>query len=375
VKRGLLIGPLLSLFAVAALAQEDPAFVAKRAAGQLEAAQNALFLAERSTDRVAALTQTIRAYEEGLKALREGIRRAAIRETALAAKFEAERDQLARLLGVLQAIEGAPAPLLLLHPSGPIGTARSGMIASDVVPALQAEAATLRIELEEMALMRAIQESAEAQLADGLRGVQEARTALSAAMSNRVDLPRRLLDDPDAMSALLSSADTLRAFAAGIQEMKITGADAPLHIGQARGALPLPVAGTVLRRFQERDAAGIARPGLVIAAEPRALVTTPWPATIRYRGPLLDYGNVMVLEPGDGYLLVLAGLNEVYGETGEVLPQGAPVGLMGGTAPDARLIFTASSEGAGIEKTETLYMELRQGDAPVDPGIWFAFDG
>jgi septal ring factor EnvC (AmiA/AmiB activator) len=83
----------------------------------------------------------------------------------------------------------------------------------------------------------------------------------------------------------------------------------------------------------------------------------------------------MVLEPGDGYLLVLAGLNEVYGETGEVLPQGAPVGLMGGTAPDARLIFTASSEGAGIEKTETLYMELRQGDAPVDPGIWFAFDG
>jgi septal ring factor EnvC (AmiA/AmiB activator) len=364
VKRGLLIGPLLSLFAVAALAQEDPAFVAKRAAGQLEAAQNALFLAERSTDRVAALTQTIRAYEEGLKALREGIRRAAIRETALAAKFEAERDQLARLLGVLQAIEGAPAPLLLLHPSGPIGTARSGMIASDVVPALQAEAATLRIELEEMALMRAIQESAEAQLADGLRGVQEARTALSAAMSNRVDLPRRLLDDPDAMSALLSSADTLRAFAAGIQEMKITGADAPLHM-----------AGTVLRRFQERDAAGIARPGLVIAAEPRALVTTPWPATIRYRGPLLDYGNVMVLEPGDGYLLVLAGLNEVYGETGEVLPQGAPVGLMGGTAPDARLIFTASSEGAGIEKTETLYMELRQGDAPVDPGIWFAFDG
>ena len=85
---------LISLaFAFPAVAQEDPAFIAKRAAGQLEAAQNALFLADRANDRVAALTQTIRAYEHGLTALREGLRRAAIREEALRQKFEAERDR------------------------------------------------------------------------------------------------------------------------------------------------------------------------------------------------------------------------------------------------------------------------------------------
>ena len=64
-----------------------------------------------------------------------------------------------------------------------------------------------------------------------------------------------------------------------------------------RGHLPLPVKGQVIRGFGEKDAAGIARPGLVIATEPRALVTAPVAATIRYRGPLLDYGNVMILEP------------------------------------------------------------------------------
>ena len=128
----------------AAEAQEDPAFIAKRAAGQLEAARNALFLAQDSNDRVAALTRTIRAYEEGLKALREGVRRAAIREEALRQRFEAERDRLSRLLGVLQAIEISPAPLLLLHPSGPIGSARSGMIVSDIAPGLQREADKLR---------------------------------------------------------------------------------------------------------------------------------------------------------------------------------------------------------------------------------------
>ena len=63
---------LISLtLAAPASAQEDPAFIAKRAAGQLEAAQNALFLAEQGNDRVKALTQTIRAYEHGLTALRE----------------------------------------------------------------------------------------------------------------------------------------------------------------------------------------------------------------------------------------------------------------------------------------------------------------
>ena len=83
----------------------------------------------------------------------------------------------------------------------------------------------------------------------------------------------------------------------------------------------------------------------------------------------------MILEPGDGFLLVLTGLDEVYGGTGDVLPAGTPVGLMGGNSPDATIFLTQASEGGGIVKTETLYIELRQGEEPVDPALWFAFDG
>jgi len=356
------------------MAQENPAMIAKRAAGQLEAAQNALTAAERASDRVRALTQTIRAYENGLTALREGLRRASIRETAMQQKFEAERETVARLLGVLQSIESSPTPLLLLHPSGPIGTARSGMMVSEVTPSLHRQAAKLKTELEEIALLRALQESAAEVLEQGLGGVQQARTALSQAVSNRTNLPKRLLENPDALNDLFNSAETLKSFAAGLADLKATGADAPLHIGEARGALALPVTGTVLRQAGQADAAGIKRPGMVIATEPRALVTTPWTATIRYRGPLLDYGNVMILEPGDGYLLVLAGLDQVYGSTGEVLPAGTPVGLMGGNSPDAGLFLAQATEGGGVNRTETLYMELRQGEEPVDPGVWFAFE-
>lgn len=364
---------LLLTAALPVAAQDSPEVIARRAAGQLEAAQNALAAAEKASDRVRALTMTIRAYENGLTALREGLRRAAIREAALKRKFEAQREQVMRLLGVLQSIQTSPAPLLLLHPTGPVGTARSGMILSDITPALQREAERLRTDLEEIALLRTLQQSAAETLQDGLAGVQQARTALSQAISNRTDLPLRFLDDPDALARLIEGAETLQGFASGLTDLGTTGEEAP-EFDAARGGLPLPVAGTVLRRAGEADAAGIARPGIVVATEPRALVTTPWAATIRYRGPLLDYGNVMILEPGGGYLLVLAGLAEVYGDLGQVVPAGAPVGLMGGNAPDETTFLSAATEGGGINRTETLYIEARQGDAAIDPARWFALE-
>ena len=127
----------------------------------------------------------------------------------------------------------------------------------------------------------------------------------------------------------------------------------------------------MVRPRGEADAAGVRRPGLSLATQPRALVTAPWPATIRFRGPLLDYGNVMILEPGDGYLLVLGGMETLYGEVGEVVAAGAPLGLMGGPATVSAEFVTLAPDGSGGRDTETLYMELRQGALPVDPMPWF----
>ena len=370
-RAGLLISLLLGLAAPAG-AETDPITAARSASLALDQAGLALKEAEGARDRVAALTRTIRAYEEGLAALREGLRRAAIRERILALELEARREEIAQLTGVLLTMQRSPETLLLLHPSGPLATARSGMMLADVTPELQARAEALRASLEEASLLRALQESAAGTLAEGLAGAQQARTALSQAISERSDLPRRFSADPEKLRLLLESADTLEGFASGLASLGGAGEANPLPPFEAlRGRLPLPVQGRVLRWMGEADAAGIARPGLLIATRPQALVTTPAPATIRYRGPLLDYGNVMILEPGAGYLLVLAGLAQVYGEVGEVLPAGAPVGLMGGEMPETSAILSRVSEGGGAERPETLYMELRQGDAPVDPAAWF----
>lgn len=350
---------------------ETVAEQAATASADLAAAVAALDQANTSRDRVAALTQTIRAYEQGLGALREALRQAELRQTTLTLNFNAKRDRIGQLLGVLARMEADPGPLLLLHPDGPLGTARSGMILAEVTPALQAEADQLKVELQELAELRALQLSAGKTLAAGLKTAQEARSALSQAISDRTQLPKRFTEDPEVLKGLLESADTLEAFAAGLSLSTEDGA-AGQSFSSAGGKLPLPALGTVLRRPGEADTAGVRRPGITFATRPGALVTAPWPATIRYLGPLLDYGNVIVMEPGDGYLLILAGLGTVYGEVGEVIAGGAPLGLMGGTDGDGAEFMAAPDDGSGARDTETLYLELRQGAEPVDPMNWFA---
>jgi septal ring factor EnvC (AmiA/AmiB activator) len=364
------------LLASPARGELDAAATAAQAAEMLEQAAFALLEAEGARDRVEALTGTVRAYEDGLQALREGIRQAALREQTILAVFEAERHRLARLLGVLQGIESAPVPLLLMHPEGPLGTARSGMILSEVTPAVAEEARRLRVQLQDLATLRALQDDALAQLSLALDRVQTARTQLSQAIADRRMLPENFIRDEAAMSALIASVDSLDGLAAALSAEPPEAAPELPDFAEARGALPLPVLGTLLRSFGEADAAGVTRPGLVLATRPRALLAAPWPASVRYAGPLLDYGNVIILEPEAAYLMVLAGLGTLYVAPGMLVASGDALGLMpGDPGPDVEELIVAATQGGGAGLTETLYIELRETGAPVDPATWFTDTG
>ena len=358
------------LLAGAAHAQPSPESLARDAARQLEAAAAGLGGTDEGYGRIAALTRVIRAYESGLAAMRESLRAARLRESEMTRRLDAEGAQVGAILSALSAIGQAPEAMLLLHPDGPTATARAGMLMSDVTPAMLGEVEALSRDLREIATLRALQDTALGDLETGLQEWQDARTRLAAAIEARSDLPRRLTEDPATMERLASSARTLNDFADSLASLPEDAISATLpNFDSARGQLSLPAAGTVTRRFEEADAGGIRRPGWVLATQPGALVTTPWPATIRYRGPLLDYDNVMILEPQSGYLMVFAGLAEVYGAPGEVLPAGAPVGIMGGAAMADMAGFRP--EG-GESASQRLYVEVRRDGEPEDPAAWFA---
>ncbi|WP_170376872.1 MULTISPECIES: murein hydrolase activator EnvC family protein [Ruegeria] len=360
------------LFATPVHAQTDPSTAALNAAQMLEDASVALTEADSARDRVRALTETIQAYEAGLTAMREGLRRAATREAQLTTELRSREDEIAQLLGVLQTIETTAPPVLMLHPSGPLGSARAGMMLSEVTPGLNARAQELAHDLQEVQTLRQLQQSAADTLTEGLTGVQTARTKLSTAIADRTDLPVRFVEDPVRTAILISSTETLEGFASGLSEISEGEiAETNADISQRKGEVALPAQGVVLHRAGDTDAAGVKRPGVVLGTRPRAIVTSPTAATIRYRGPLLDLGNLVILEPQPGLLFVFSGLQEVYGNPGQVIPEGTPVGLMPGETPEIGAILSTSSDGTGTDRSETLYIEVRQDNSPVDPESWF----
>ena len=353
----LLPPPVLAQQANGPQALADRAVIAfEEAAAALDRAQD-----QKADVRIAALAQAVRAYEDGLAALRAGQRVAAQRQQAIESVLVARKAELSELLSTLMTIERAPRPATVLHPTGPLAGARAGMLLSELTPGLGQQVASLQAALQELSVMRAVQRGASAKLETGLAGMQEARQRLAKAVSDRGPLPAPVAQDPVAMQRLLQSADTLDSFAAGLAE--VPGASA-LPADALTAPLPWPARGLLLRSFWELDQSGIARPGWLVATAPGALVTAPTAATVRYVGPLLDFGAVVVLEPGAGALIILAGLGSTFVQAGEVVQAGAPLGLMPEpTSPQADV--------NGVSADQTLYIEMRIGAQPVDPGDWF----
>lgn len=363
---------LALMLAAPAAAQTDTAANARAAASALFAAIDGLSAAQQAPDQIAALTRAIQAHEAGLSALRAGLREAALREAALQRVLEQQQAQVARILGAMMAVERIEGPVMLVHPQGPLATARSGMLIADLAGAMQAEADRIGALVRELSSLRAVREGAVDTLSAGLQSLQAARSDLGRAVADRRDLPPRVADDEARMLALLESVRTLGDLAEGLAgSPSDLSASLPLFEG-ARGRLALPVVGALLRRAGEADAAGIVRPGLVLGTESGALVVAPWHGTVRYRGALLDLGNVVLLEPGEGWLIVLAGLGTVFPRMGDVVAEGDALGLMpGGTAAGDEFVRADPVAARG----ETLYLEVRQNGQAIDPADWFDLSG
>jgi len=350
------IAALLLCLASPLAAQQE----ARDAADQLQAAGALLQAADSGRDQIKALTETVQAYEAGLVAMRAGLRDITLREAAISDDLAARRTEVAQLLGALSAISQTPGSVILSHPQGAPNAARAGMIMADMTPALQGQATALRAQLDRARDLRAARETAISTLRDGLQGAQTARAALGQAISDRTTLPLRFDADPVQNALLIASAETLDDFAAGLEagttETRLT----------ASGDLRLPVAGVAQ--------ADSTRPGVMITAAPRALVTTPVPATVLFQGALLDYGTVVILEPAADVLFVLAGLDQVFVQPGEIVAAGGPIGLLGEMQGGVDGILTENQQRFANQMQQTLYLEVRDGQSAVNPGAWFALE-
>lgn len=121
----------------------------------------------------------------------------------------------------------------------------------------------------------------------------------------------------------------------------------------AKGAMILPAAGPFLRRFGDIEEAGTASKGLRIETRPGAQVVAPFDGRVEFAGPFRGYDQILIIEHGDGYHSLLAGLQRIDAAVGQWLVTGEPVGV-------------TSSDG----KHTSLYMELWRHGQPIDPTPW-----
>ena len=355
-----------------ACAQDSLADQARAAAAQLQETRSTLERTTSTKNRVKALTQTIASFENGLAVMRDSLRLIASQKRSVQERLDQQEVAYSQLLGVLLSMDKSPVQAQIIHPDGPLTTARSSMLVADILPALQAKVSVLRADMDELSYLSDLQVQVVEDLQTGLNNLQTARTELSRAITDRTDIPTRFIEDPAQTAILLAASDTLDIFADGIEMIALNEVTTSLpSISDRIGTLLLPVAGRVVRYYGEADAAGIKRSGIIVATSPQAIVTSPTAATIRYVGPLLDYGLVSMIEPQNGTLFVFAGLGQVFGTIGQVIPAGSPIGVMGGNSQTIDSILEQSEKGTGVVRSETLYIEVRQDKEPQDPLIWF----
>jgi septal ring factor EnvC (AmiA/AmiB activator) len=133
----------------------------------------------------------------------------------------------------------------------------------------------------------------------------------------------------------------------------------------ARGILPFPVNGVRIREFGARDTLGGTEKGLTIATRAGAQVTAPCDAWVVYSAPFLNYGQVLILNAGGGYHIVLAGMDRISVNVGQFVLTGEPVAVMGDGSQAAA--NQTSNSGKAM-----LYVEFRKDGTPIDPSPWWA---
>jgi murein hydrolase activator len=144
------------------------------------------------------------------------------------------------------------------------------------------------------------------------------------------------------------------SFAAGPMQPKI-----PFHLAKAQ--LPLPAQGRRVISFGDKLPSGKTAQGMVIETRHAAQITAPSDGWVAYAAEFRSFGQVLIINGGGGYNVVLTGLSQIDVQIGQFVLGGEPVGTM-----------SAAPKGKVQGNAPVLYVEFRKEGRPVDPEPWWS---
>ena len=355
---------------------------------QAEIAEEIAAIKDDSAALTASLIQAVkteRKLGEDIADIRMRLQDLGSQEQEIKVSLAGRRGTLAEVLGALQRMGLNPPPAILVRPEDALASVRSAILLGAVVPELRSETELLISDLdaltrvktsiteEEKQLQTKRTEQAEEKerlklLLEEKRRVQaEAEMRMEAEREQAAELAERATSLQELITSLEKDIASLRKMLEARKQANEGEllSDA-LPFAKRAGLVPLPVSGQFAKRFGEDDGTGSALKGDILRTQSGAIVTAPVDGTVLYAGPFRSYGQLLILNPGDGYHIVLAGLDRLNVSLGQSVLAGEPVGMMG----EARLASIAAStlDGAVPE----LYVEFRKDGKPIDPKLWWA---
>ena len=313
------------------------------------------------------------------------------------------RQQFAGVMMALSRIARFPTEALIAQPIPPEDTVRSAILLRAAVPAIEQRANTLKAELDDLATARLkvddqrqiLQGAAETLREEEMRidTIRKQKAALRAEAISKSraaqSKARQLAKEAKNLRDLVGKLNQARADAEREAERKAMlererkkaasalhvqpttkAAPAPASleptpdltalggigaITKARGKLPFPAVGRLVGLYGQQLDAGMTSKGLSIETRSQARVISPFDGKVVFAGPFRGYGALLIIDHGEGYHSLLAGLGRIDAAIGQPVLAGEPVAVM-----------------TGDGNPPVLYVEFRRNNQPINPLPWLA---
>jgi murein hydrolase activator len=321
------------------------------------------------------------------------------REQQIRGSLDSRRSEIVEVLAALQRAGRRTPPALLVRPEDALQSLRTAMLLGSVVPELHARTQKLADDLGELVALRKTIATERDQLAVDRDNLKNDQTRLAALVEERQRQQSSIEKDMEAEGAraisLSRQVDSLQGLIAKMEQDVKSAAKAAataslqgtpaapngtpnqgglkdpartspaIAFASAKGLFALPVNGVKIREFAGSDGAGGVEKGISLATRPGAQVTTPCDGWVVYAGPFRSYGQLLILNAGGGYHVLIAGMERISVNIGQFVLTGEPVATMGTKSQVASILAANASQ-------PVLYVEFRKDGTPIDPGPWWA---
>ncbi|MFN3450670.1 MAG: murein hydrolase activator EnvC family protein [Sphingorhabdus sp.] len=329
---------------------KEKALIAERRSELLrQEASNAESTADRLVAQRAVLSAEIDAAEAQIEAATARIAIIGRRQQFQRAQLGVQSEPVLRLNAALQQMTGRPTVLMMMQPGQREDYVHLRAVMATVQPQIIRRTSALRQQMAVQSELRAQELLALKSLGDARSRLKSRQTALASlegdARGNAGELSanaaiafEQAIAQGERARDIVGRIDTQRLSAEKASEL--AALDGPmLRPGRANAAATgtaymLPAHGKLLSGFNELNTTGYRERGVRIALADNLRVVAPAAGTISFAGRYRSYGQIVIIEHGNGWNSLITNLGSTQVKKGQAVTQGAALGSAKADAPE-----------------------------------------